>query len=1516
MVNCTKEIKSLKDGLSNLTESPVFARIPSYGADVVIEVHKAINNLDELSSLRELENELSDKVRSLTKEIWETKKELATSVDLTNPNAQVRRSAKFVEEYDVKFGNLFMYDMLDFNDLPEPIKDIYDRGLSAVKSAVGKIVANGGGDISQSIKGTLVRNNPAYGLLLNYGGGSKIVETDVDSFVDNHLNKGVLLGLTMGTFYGLNDMYVDLVAPSSGRDDRAIRAIAGLGKDAEIPSELRNFLYGGGVNVNIASENIGSSVVDLLGIKAKIGTAELDSAELTNGFGVLGVQLLSELGVIKNMEGLVGLEAQGSATSWEDAVNGAKQDPTVSPVGEYIDRYVFIDDKFRNSTKFVNRLNSVVRDMDEFLEVDNTNLRAPSFEIPKTGKTRIRRRRYSNPSKMQEKFIEELNKVPYSYNEGFDQLWDMYGGNLEEIAKRLGHSGIFDIEGNPNLEVEQAKRKSFNGGLSKDKADSIESKDRAIIRTINHLVSFKEEAGDKDFYFKWFIGANDRTMIDSNTVNPLADKELARWLITPRENTYEVSVDEVVELLNSDLDNMKPDDFISYSDQVKVFLYGLVQAFDGYTVNGMKIPATDAAHFTDVLKAAKEITSSDPDMLTDMVMQVEVKDSVYSGKGHIGQQAVAIKALKETVGKAVISTSLVFEVDGKTNGLGHKSLQMPNLDYKGYLLKVGVMFEDQIDAENDSTLADVVSVKGQPGKKKVADAYQTMVGTLHDELKGFINAVKTIDNNTTRTNLAPITKAVSNGLVIDLLDKDLSSALEEISGAHRNYAKSSALEGMYGAAISTLILNKVIDASDKLISAIVESGYDAEGNWTSPFGLTEVNVLYLFNYGLTYYKTTGSDSEHEKGEGRDRPGLVKLAWDVKREKIERPIESVRELIDRYKQHNSYSMVNKDYTSNLRSHLEVVLNDAITVSMADFFGDQQRISSAVNSMMGSMFEMFLLVYEHEANQLAMQGGHTSLSEVQKDSLVSKIIKAVPSVRRASSVFDDEKVVFVKNGGKKSSIYPSNVKAVYNLGSKSALANIVAYVFEKGWKGPEAGTLPIATHHKDNDDMMKSFLDVVEEGKSRFLAIFDAITMSAGNVSAANTLNKNFIEGNLSYSLLGELLNALNNSKKYIEDTYGRDRFEAWELGVAETERVRLQAKLELEGRKSVEVNVPTFSEKLTTFGYDVSEYERRRGEIFRQNLNVGQFVGMPGSTFKYDPKKTLNDSLVRHKQSVTEVLEALDSPEMKKAAAELAIGRELVADLVTRIASMHKNPKDGDKVQEGLLAGKELLALVVGMDKHTKGKNRDLYEYPLLDLVESGNVIRLIGPKKEVKLVKPSVKKARISKPKVSDIEIKEDIKSIEKEIRKAERKLDSLWREHNIVNVIASAGGVHIDDLSGIDWEDVKHLKGVSGTKFAYTKRGMADIDGEDRLREVLSEAGYTGDLSDVIDVIRELLNKDSNSIEGKIGQVVNLSIVEDMTRYYNDLMYLEDKLNSSFTEDYKNGIVSTLIQENKNCKG
>jgi len=220
---------------------------------------------------------------------------------------------------------------------------------------------------------------------------------------------------------------------------------------------------------------------------------------------------------------------------------------------------------------------------------------------------------------------------------------------------------------------------------------SVNAKNAQNIRSYDHAMKWIAEKGTSLFYFMEKMHSNGRVAIDSNTINPQADK-LHRFLVGMPEWGVKMSTS-----LRPQGDNAL---------KLQALKVAMVLALD-LKVDGRAQDAQTQAESVALFDA----TIAEPEFRKAIeALQAPLEDGTYSDdqeadiavvlkEGMHSLMALRAWADMETAreqGKRAITIFLPMEVDGKTNGFAANTLQVPGLIYaaKRSLNAAGIYFDD------------------------------------------------------------------------------------------------------------------------------------------------------------------------------------------------------------------------------------------------------------------------------------------------------------------------------------------------------------------------------------------------------------------------------------------------------------------------------------------------------------------------------------------------------------------------------------------------------------------------------------------------------------------------------------------------------------------------------------------------------------------------------------------------------------------------------------------------------
>jgi len=393
--------------------------------------------------------------------------------------------------------------------------------------------------------------------------------------------------------------------------DRTIDEVAELFNISadQVTPDLYDLLSDGGVTLRMAAEGIGSKVYNNLGLN-------IDSIDAKNA-------MITSLGMV--------------------ALQGMK--------GDLVDIYRYSGSELRGNPVIIKgtpaifgklkKIKGTINYFEETLGVEIDNVR--SYRRTATSGNRkvlIHRAEFQEAPKDHSDAVNRLEKTGFKPNDGVAVLAEMFSdkdGALDanKLAKHI-----------LGPEVK---------GINYDDELSYAAKKEALMRDIRFYNEALADVGDGELFFDWFIARNHRIHLDSNTLNPQNDKNLARWLFTTTNSRVSINKSDIDAVLNGEATG---------NLEAVMFAYAIVQAFDG----AKDVISVDKDNEAAVIANAKSLLQdTDADTLMSMAKEAS----------HVGHAALALANIRKYKANDVINSDMVLEVDGLTNGFAFRALQYP-----------------------------------------------------------------------------------------------------------------------------------------------------------------------------------------------------------------------------------------------------------------------------------------------------------------------------------------------------------------------------------------------------------------------------------------------------------------------------------------------------------------------------------------------------------------------------------------------------------------------------------------------------------------------------------------------------------------------------------------------------------------------------------------------------------------------------------------------------------------------
>ena len=550
---------------------------------------------------------------------------------------------------------------------------------------------------------------------------------------NNSLNNNTVVAMQAAAYEFLSQDALNLAG--GFRTDEDIAEMFNIEED-EVTPDLRDVLRTGGVTLKVAADTIGEKVAQNLGISLKEEQAYK--------------ALVTKLGTVA-LQGIY---------------------------GSHVTEYIFTpssDSAIRQSVRLIkgkpdlfDNIKSVRSELTKLEDTYGVELdKERTYSLQPSTKNRvvkIRKNEYLEAPPDHTTLVNNLEKTSFAFNSGVEVLNELYSDQDSLTQRVLGNE---------------------SDATNLDSLQSFKARKEAFTRSLGFFQKAVEDVKDSSIFFNWFIAKNHRIHLDSNTINPQTDKNLARWLLTTTNSRKELSISDIDAVLDG-----KPE----ASMQAKMFAYAIVQAFDG----AKGIPSVDKTEEKVVLAAAaKLLRNTSEGELIDMIKGTNGQDAI----SHVGHGALALANIRKFINaKDTFTSDMVFEVDGLTNGFAFRALQFPmrtgtDQNLIGWAEKVGVV--------SDKSELYTVNSMNAAKSKGVDDVYISVGKTFLDNV---VTAIRELKPSSTSSKWITLLQGQE-----ELLPNFLDSTSDDSKKFVRTLMKSPVMVFNYGAGALKIVQSLVND---------------------------------------------------------------------------------------------------------------------------------------------------------------------------------------------------------------------------------------------------------------------------------------------------------------------------------------------------------------------------------------------------------------------------------------------------------------------------------------------------------------------------------------------------------------------------------------------------------------------------------------------------------------------------------------------------------------------------------
>jgi hypothetical protein len=755
-------------------------------SDTVVEVESLLARLKDLGTKAKLSEEGGVK---LTKE------------EVEELHAAVSEVASFRLYNDVAQKGIPLLVHNVRGEKARPLGDVYrvsmPTGLNLIKAEFTPAVTKVANTLFEAIKvpnrktgydgqGVIgiadLKKNPALAYLykptVDFGDDSKVVVSKKlkernsgdysNTSVADEMNANTVVAIEAGVLQYMSENAVNLV---KRRTLDEATELLGVTKDDDAGAPIAAYVlkHGGGL-MKFEADSLGAVIVKNLGITKGEETTDTEMAMLVTSFGNIGLVYAAKAGLIHDFTQQQVVGEQITKLPMGNDASDTSGSVLIKPTDQYFES--------RKAT-----LTRMIELENQFsISIDSSRNYKVVKPKEKT-KAPVKNNPYTVANPRQVKALNKLESIGYKVNDGVQALRGILGeATKSSLMKAIGYKEY--AEGDKSV--------------SYDERDAQRSRNIEIKNNVEAMLELLTNDGDTEVFFEWFLTKAGRYQLDSSKVNPQNDKQLARWLVTASATRVQLSKSTINEF-------MSDGNTSNLSDEDVMFLYGIVQAFDGSKLaDGIAI---DKNNQSKILAQARKIIGS----------SIEDQQEAALVSDHLGHAALAIANIEKLLdGNEEFGSTMVVEIDGLTNGFSYKVMQTPTGNAKKWLFKVGLIAEDKISHmsmnEMDRAKENDVYLEG-------GSVLASKVGQLSEV--GMKSTVNPNDpEKSIEVDVSPIDVAWDRlGLTSDLT----------VSKGLRNIMKTPVMIFNYGAGLFKIVDDVISGEKEVMVAGLLEVGRD--GNY-------------------------------------------------------------------------------------------------------------------------------------------------------------------------------------------------------------------------------------------------------------------------------------------------------------------------------------------------------------------------------------------------------------------------------------------------------------------------------------------------------------------------------------------------------------------------------------------------------------------------------------------------------------------------------------------------------------
>lgn len=316
-------------------------------------------------------------------------------------------------------------------------------------------------------------------------------------------------------------------------------------------------------------------------------------------------------------------------------------------------------------------------------------------------------------------------------------------------------------------------------------------------------------------------------------------------------------------------------------------------------------------------------------------------------------------------------------------------------------------------------------------------------------------------------------------------------------------------------------------------------------------------------------------------------------------------DSARKALENESMHSRKNGDIQKLYKDLSEAVNTLYGNPVEETLSDLFGEQMLVNDRLVKAGGIIFEYFAEVY----NRWKLQ--NPQATEKDKDKFFRENASILPGISGASSDTQATKIAFLK-----SAIEQTNNYVTVKIKGKSVGTNSVA----RDYIEPGVAPAVLLILGMDASTLAKTVVESFNKVGGG-LPVHDAEVLGVQGMPAIREYNSSFYSNNRGYSVIGAMVNALDEIKAIDED---------------------ITKKLFFGLGKSVQ----GFDEVYNELSAVNDMVQEARKELFKKDMSVGQMVGPKGSMVEVRNNETTAKMREMLSKEAKAIMDAIEKEEIK------------------------------------------------------------------------------------------------------------------------------------------------------------------------------------------------------------------------------------------------------------------------------